>query len=193
MQTKDIKKNDADLVTSTFVWVSKAKVYAMLTRENLAGASLVLLCLFYIIMLGGGNYEQMNVSKVLVSAPPKSFAMLTGEYRFNPVAFWVTFRPLTILLFIISLILNWNISPMKRKILLVCFSLDILVTIATFLYFAPEIGSMMSVPMSDEVDSDLMARATRWHRLNYVRLGTFYLVAILLLIGLKDHARKAVA
>jgi hypothetical protein len=155
-------------------------------REKLAGVSLIFLCLFYIIMLGGGNYEQMNITKVIVSAPPKSFAMLTGDYRFNPVAFWATFRPLTILLFISALILNWNVSPFKRKILLVSFGVDILVTLATFLYFAPEVGSMTSVLITSEVDPELLQRATLWHQLNYLRLGAFYLVAILLLVGLKS-------
>lgn len=156
-------------------------------REKSAGVTLVLLCLFYIIMLGGGNYEQMNITKVIISAPPKSFAMLTGEYRFSPIAFWATFRPITILLFITALVLNWNVSPFKRKILIVSFSIDILVTIATFVYFAPEVGSMLASPMSGVVDPDLMERASLWHQLNYVRLGAFYLVAILLLIGLKTH------
>jgi hypothetical protein len=72
-------------------------------NQNLAQGSLVALCLFYIIMLGGGNYEQLNVTSVVTAAPPKSLYMMQGEYGFSPIKFWVIFRPLTILLFIVTL------------------------------------------------------------------------------------------
>lgn len=85
-----------------------------------ANFSLLALAFFYLIMLGGGNYEQINVTHVVASAPPKSFAMMQGSYGFNPVKFWVIFRPLTILLFIVALVFNWKISEQRRKLLLIC-------------------------------------------------------------------------
>ena len=153
--------------------------------DKLAGTSLLLLCLFYCIMLGGGNYEQLTVAKVIVSNPPKSFAMLIGEYPFTPIAFWAKFRALTIVLFVLAIVFNWRASPFNRKILLVSFGIDILITISTFLYFAPEVGAMISSATANEINPNLAKRVTHWHQLNYVRLGAFYLVAILLLVGLK--------
>lgn len=159
---------------------SKPKSY-MALREKVAAASLMLLCLFYIIMLGGGNYEQMNVTRLIVSSPPESFAILTGEFSFSPIAFWVTFRPLTILLFLISIVMYWKNSA--RNILLLAFTLDLLVTVSTFLYFAPEVGSMISAAKANQGGA-LRERATLWYHLNYVRLGMFYIVGILLLFAL---------
>jgi hypothetical protein len=155
-------------------------------RITLASLSLILLCLFYLIMLGGGNYEQMNITRVIIKAPPGSFAMLTGEYKFSPVAFWATFRPITILLFIITLVLNWRRSHVKRNLLIIGFAIDIVITISTFVYFAPEVGSMLETPMSDHVDAGILQRAARWSNLNYIRLGAFYTVGLLLLFALSS-------
>jgi hypothetical protein len=141
-------------------------------------------------MLGGGNYEQLNVTSTVASAPPKSFAMMQGPYGFNPVKFWVTFRPLTILLFLMSIVLNWHYSTIRRKLILVSFALDIAVILATYLYFAPETGVLMDVPYNDNlVNEDLLNRAQRWKNLNLVRLGGIYLSSLFLLAALMNsHA-----
>lgn len=134
-------------------------------------------------MVGGGAYEQMTVTKVLVSAPPDSFAMLQGEYKFSPVAFWAKLRPLTILLFVVALSANWQRQP-TRNFLVVAFGLDLLVTTATFLYFAPEVGLMLE----DLNDPSLADRAHTWYRLNFLRLIMFYAVGALLLIAFKKRS-----
>src|SRR6187551_3681175 len=104
-------------------------------RIKLANIFVFALTLFYIIMLGGGNYEQLNVTHTITSDLPKSLSMMQGPYGFNPVKFWVIFRPITILLFILSLIFNWSISRARRNLLMVSFLIDIATTVATFLYF----------------------------------------------------------
>lgn len=76
----------------------------MAAADKFGTASIMLLCLFYMIMLGGGNYEQMNVTKLIATAPPASFDILIGEFSFSPVPFWVMFRPLTIVLFLVTVV-----------------------------------------------------------------------------------------
>lgn len=133
----------------------------------MANFTLLSLTLFYLIMLGGGNYEQLNVTSVVASAPPKSLAMIQGPYGFSPIAFWATFRPLTILFFILALIFNWNISPDRRKLLVIAFLIDIAVTIATFSYFAPETGVIATAPFDENlIDLSLQARAQQWQTNN---------------------------
>ncbi|MEQ1585966.1 MAG: hypothetical protein ABL895_08820 [Cyclobacteriaceae bacterium] len=155
------------------------------TPHRLANYSLLLLTLFYLIMLGGGNYEQLTITNLVASAPPKSLAMLQGPYGFNPVKFWVTFRPLTILLFIAALFFNWRVSSFRRKLLLFAFVIDCAVTLSTFLYFAPETGVIASAKYDSEViDSDLFVRLQRWESLNWLRIGAFYTAGILLLLSL---------
>jgi hypothetical protein len=159
-------------------------------KQQLAQYSLIVLALFYLIMLGGGNYEQLNITTLVASAPPKSLYILQGEYGFKPFTFWIIFRPLTILLFIAALILNWNVSPYRRKLIIAAFSIDILVTIATYTYFAPETENILGTTYTDFVDSTLAARATLWKNLNWLRLGGFYLGGILLLTALSKAPNK---
>jgi hypothetical protein len=159
---------------------------------KLANVFVFLLTLFYIIMLGGGNYEQLNVTHIITSDLPKSLAMLQGPYGFNPVKFWVIFRPITIVLFILSLIFNWSISRERRNFLMVSFLIDIATTVATFLYFAPETGMIASISFNDNpVDPTLVARAHLWENLNFIRLGAFYVSSILLLLTINRNVKTA--
>lgn len=161
-------------------------------KYKLANGSLILLALFYLIMLGGGNYEHMNVTTTVASAPPKSFAMLQGPYGFNPVKFWVTFRPITILLFITTIITNWNFSPSRRKLLLIAFAIDIAVILATFLYFAPETEIFVKASFNENtIDNTLLQSAQQWKNLNILRLGAIYLSSLLLLIALAKTNRPS--
>ncbi len=153
-------------------------------RPQLATFTLFLLSLFYIVMLGGGNYEQLTITTVVASAPPKSLSMMQGDYGFNPVRFWILFRPVTILLFIAAIVLNWK-SPLRRKLLLGSFAIDCCITMATFSYFAPETGAIIETDFNvDIVDSDLLERMQLWKNLNWIRLTAFYSASILLLLAL---------
>ena len=155
------------------------------TRNRAANLSLLTLALFYLIMLGGGNYEQINVTHIVASAPPKSLAMLQGPYGFNPVTFWAIFRPLTILLFIATLVFNWRVSTQRRNILIAAFVIDCGVTLATAFYFAPETGVVAAAKYdSSSVDPHLLGRLQQWESLNWLRLGAFYTAGILLLAAL---------
>jgi hypothetical protein len=158
-------------------------------KQIFAQTSLIALCLFYIIMLGGGNYEQLNVTAMVTSAPPKSLYMLQGEYGFNPIKFWILFRPLTILLFLLALAANWRYSFARRRLLLIAFAIDIATTVATYTYFAPQTEVILSAGYgTDLVDDILFQKAELWKNLNWVRLGAFYVGGILLLFALaKRH------
>lgn len=161
------------------------------TKYKLANASLILLALFFLIMLGGGNYEHMNVTTTVASAPPKSFAMMQGPYGFNPVKFWATFRPITILLFIVALITNWNFALQRRKLILSSFVLDVAVITATILYFAPETEIFFKASFNENsIDNALLQSVQQWKNLNMVRLGAIYISSLLLLIALTKTNRS---
>ncbi len=154
-----------------------------MNTSRTANIVLIALVLFYLIMLGGGNYEHMNITPVITSSPPQSLQMLQGPYAFNPAKFWATFRPLTILLFIASLVLYWKRPGTSKNLLIIAFSIDILITGSTFLYFAPEAGAIVNTSSTITADS-LAERAQLWKNLNGVRLAAFYVVSVLLLITL---------
>lgn len=156
-----------------------------LSKYNLADASLILLTLFYIILLGGGNYEQLNVTNLVCSAPPKSLYILQGPYGFKPMFFWVIFRPITILLFVFSLVVNWKYSLIRRNIILGAFLLDVIITIATFTYFAPQTAVIAGAQYDPSLtDQAQFQQAQLWKNLNWVRLGGFYAGGLLLLVAL---------
>jgi hypothetical protein len=153
----------------------------MINRDSMGQLLLVLLALTYIMMLGGGMYEQLNVTPKIAAVPPQSLAMLQGPYGFNPVKFWGTFRPLTILLFILTIAVNWKKNA-QRNFLLAAFAIDIVVTLSTFLYFAPETGVIASTPFSaTDVNEEIQARAQRWMNLNWLRIGGFAMASSLIL------------
>lgn len=124
------------------------------------------------MMTGGGAYEQLNVTRVVAEAPPRSLAMLQGPYAFNPVFFWITFRPLTLLLFVAAAVATFRTSA--RRLVLTALAIDIAVILTTYLYFAPETGSILQVPYADKTDPHLLKRVTLWKNLNYVRLAAMF-------------------
>lgn len=153
---------------------------------GLADVSLLALALFYLIMLGGGNYEQLTITNLVTSAPPKSLYILQGPYGFRPMMFWATFRPITILLFIVAIAANWNRGQTTRKLLLIAFGIDMLTTIATYTYFAPETGAIIGAPYDPSiVDETQLQRAQLWKNLNWIRLGGFYAGGLLILLALR--------
>jgi len=162
------------------------------TKLRLANISLFALTISFLILLGGGNYEAINVTPKLVSAPPRSLAMMQGPYGFFPVFFWIVFHPLTELLFILALILNWKVSPYRRRILIFAFAGTIVIRIVTVLYFAPETGVIAEAPFADVVDPALFERAQLWQSMNYVRLLAYYLIGVSLLFAVNRNIPESV-
>jgi len=159
-------------------------------RIALANVFLFALTISFFILLGGGNYEAINVTPKLVSAPPKSLAMLQGSYGFFPVYFWIIFHPLTELLFVLALIFNWKVSPYRRKLLIIAFAGTILIRGVTMLYFAPETGVITAAPFSDTVDQSLVDRAQLWQSMNYIRLAAYYSIGVLLLFAVNRNCTQ---
>jgi len=163
------------------------------SRIRLSNLTIIALTLSFLILLGGGNYEAINVTHKVASAPPQSLSMLQGPYGFFPIKFWIIFHPLTELLFVVALIFNWRVSIFRRRMLLFCFAGTILIRVVTMLYFAPETGVIASASFSDTVDLALTKRAQRWEQLNYLRLAGYYAIGIALLFAVNrnvDHAKK---
>lgn len=159
----------------------------MTLRQKLANITLFATTIFFFILLGGGNYEAINITPKIVKAVPQSLSMLQGPYGFSPIKFWVVFHPLAELLLILALIFNWRVSTYRRKILVPVMVVVILIHLATLTYFAPETGVIASATYSDSIDPTLTARAQRWESLNYLRLAGYYLIAIALLFAVNRN------
>lgn len=68
----------------------------------------ILTCISFCMIIGAGIYEHVSVWAVAFSEPPKSLAMFQGKYAIQPALFWKFIHPLTLILFIITVILNPN-------------------------------------------------------------------------------------
>ena len=139
-------------------------------------------CLAFAIIIGGAVYEHLNVVPQWAAAPPASLAMFQGEYGLKPELFWMIIHPVTILLFIITLILHWRSA--RRKNLLIVGSAYIVILIITSIYFVPELISIVSTAYSPTPDAGLTRRAKLWEILSIVRLAVLVILSIILFMGL---------
>jgi hypothetical protein len=147
-------------------------------------------CLAFAVIIGGAVYEHLNVVPQWAAAPPASLAMFQGEYGLKPELFWKIIHPVTILLFIVTLILHWRSG--RRKNLLIVLSTYVVILIITSIYFVPELISITSTAYSPTPDAGLTQRAKLWEVLSIVRLVVLVILSIILFIGLTKSNRRVI-
>lgn len=73
---------------------------------NLRNLTLMALVACGLMQIGAQLFALSVVASTVSAAPPRSFAMLQGEYGYNSSAFWNTFPTITSVLFVIALVAN---------------------------------------------------------------------------------------
>ena len=116
-----------------------------------------LACLSFAIVIGGAVYEHIAIVPQWSAAPPASLAMFQGDYGVIADRFWMSIHPITLVLFIASLIFSWN-TARKINILSVLVAY-VIILIITATYFVPELLSILGSPFSNSVENDLVSRA----------------------------------
>ncbi|MCB0445987.1 MAG: hypothetical protein KDD03_00460, partial [Gelidibacter sp.] len=61
-------------------------------------------CLSFSIIIGAAFFEHLAVWPQAYAAPPASLGMFQGDYGLNAGAFWIKIHPVTLILFIITLL-----------------------------------------------------------------------------------------
>lgn len=150
--------------------------------EFLRTLSLIIACISFVIVIGGGTYEHAGVVPVWSSAVPASLTMYQGEYAISAARFWIPVHPVTLLLLVAALLLNWRTT--RRKFILVTIAGYVSVLALTFVWFVPELMSITQSAYSTTVDADLTRRAGNWETLSLIRLVFLMIMAINLLYGL---------
>ena len=113
--------------------------------NNLKNLVYILTCLSFSIIIGAAFYEHLAVWPRAFSAIPASLTMHQGGYGLNAEAFWSIIHPITLALFILTLILFWKT---KRRINLLISLLGYLLIIAvTGIYFVPELVAILLLNM----------------------------------------------
>jgi hypothetical protein len=134
--------------------------------------SVFLLALFLGTVTGAGLYQLIAVMPTWFSSPPASFSGIGGK---RDRAFWIPLQTLTLLALAFALVMNWGI-PERKSPLLLTLGCNVLVWIATGVYFVPEILRFMKMPKDAPSTPELVARGRRWLSLQWGRV-------VLLVVG----------
>ena len=87
-----------------------------MTRRSLPNITLIALIVSCFAQIGAQLFAISVIARVVQSAPPRSFAILEGPYRYDSSTFWQIVPPITAVLFLVALIANWKTD--RRKLLL---------------------------------------------------------------------------
>lgn len=147
----------------------------------------ILACISFCLILGAGVYEHLSTWPIAFAEPPRSLAMFQGEYAIQPASFWRLVHPVTLLLLLAALALNWRTG--RKKYILLTLGAYALALVATFIYYVPELTRIIGTPYAATVDADLQHSAGLWITLSLVRLTVIFASAIVLLFGLTKPDR----
>ncbi len=128
---------------------------------NLKNITLIVLVASCLLQIGAQLFALSVVASTLSQAPPRSFAMLEGEYGYNSSSFWNTVPPMTFMLFIIALITNWKTQ--RRKLILFALTLFIIGGLVAGFFLEPIFADMIKRGYSDQVDPAIQTQAKRWY------------------------------
>src|SRR5688572_415485 len=141
-----------------------------------------LTCLSFSAIIGAAIYEHTALWPAAFSAVPKSLSVFQGPYRLDAAMFWMFVHPVTLLLFVITLVISWKTN--RRRHLLIAIGGYVVILLATFSFFVPELLELTGTPYSHTVDASLQSRASRWVTLSLIRLAVLIVLAMNLLLGL---------
>ncbi|MEK7855111.1 MAG: hypothetical protein AAB288_03400 [Acidobacteriota bacterium] len=150
--------------------------------------SLILACLSFIAVIGGAVYEHTAMVPVWTKEIPASLTMFQGEYAIAPAVFWRAIHPVTMLLFVAALTLNWKTA--RRFYIIFPIAGYALVLAITFVYFVPELLALTQTAYAPTIDAALTARGRSWEFYSLLRLVFLIVLAIILLFGLSKSAEK---
>ena len=139
--------------------------------------------------IGAQLFALSIVASTVSAAPPRSFAILVGEYRYDSSAFWNTAPPIVFTLFLIALIANWK----TRRRTPMLFALAAFIAQALLMMFVvePDFHEMISLGFRDEVDPALQSRAARWYALDWLGWSMGLAGGLALLIALVRRGESA--
>lgn len=149
---------------------------------NIRDITLMALIISCFMQIGAQLFALSVVASTIAEAPPRSFAILEGQYRYDSSPFWSTVPPITGLLFIVGLIANWK-TP-RRALLLAAFGLFLIGGLVAGLLLEPEFATLIAAGYSDKVDPELQSRAASWLAYDWAVWGIALAAGIALLLAL---------
>jgi hypothetical protein len=149
---------------------------------NLKNITLIALVASCLLQVGAQMFALSIVASTLTEAPPRSFAMLNGEYGYNSAPFWNTVPMITFLLFIIALVTNWKTQ--RRNLILLALTWFIIAGLLAGFYLEPAFADMVKRGYSDHVDPVLQNQTKRWYYLDWTVWALGLLAGLTLLFAI---------
>jgi hypothetical protein len=146
---------------------------------NLKNITLLSLTASCLIQTGAQLFAVSMIASTLSEAPPRSFAMLQGEYGYNSSSFWDIVPSITFLLFIIALITNWKTQ--RQKLILFALTLFIIAGLLAGFFLEPLFADIIKQGYSDQLDTALQVKAQSWYIFDWM-VWTLSLVSGLTLL-----------
>ena len=150
-----------------------------LSLPNLSLIAAVVSCL---IQVGAQLFAIVVVVATITEAPPRSLAMLAGEYGYDSGPFWDVVPMVTFVLLLFALATNWK-TPRRGLLLGAAVTFVVAGLFAGFV-MGPVQADVVSAGYSDAVDEGLRARAAWWHTLDWISWALGLVVGLLLSVAL---------
>jgi hypothetical protein len=148
----------------------------------------ILICLSFSLICGAAVYEHVVIWPRAFAAIPVSLTAFQGEHALDNGNFWKFIHPITLVLFIIAIAMNWKTD--RKKNVLIPFIIYVLILVSTFAWFLPELMELVHTPYSNTNDEALTSRGSRWEVLSIIRAVVLFATAIFLYVGLTKPAVK---
>jgi hypothetical protein len=149
---------------------------------SLPNLSLIAAAVSCLIQVGAQLFAVVVVVATLTAAPPRSLAMLAGEYGYDSGPFWDVVPMVTAVLLLVALATNWK-TPRRRLLLGAVVAFVVAGLFAAFV-MAPVQADVVSAAYSDAVDERLRARAAWWHTLDWISWALLLVAGLLLSVAL---------
>ena len=141
-----------------------------------------LTCTSFTIVLGAAIYEHTAVWPNAFAEPPRSLHMFQGQYPLHAEPFWMSIHPVSLILFITSLILFWKTE--RRNYVLIPLTGYIIVLISTAIFFVPTLLHITRMPFSDTVNMEMKSLGQLWITLSIIRAFVLFGLSMTLFMGL---------
>ena len=141
-----------------------------------------------LIQNGAQLFALSIIASTVSKAPPRSFAILSGEYAYDSRVFWETIPPITLLLFFVALVANWRTA--RRKFLLASLGLFIAAGLFAGLYLEPMFDAMISRGYADHIDPVLRHEAATWYMIDWAVWIVGFVACLILLVAVAQPTRR---
>lgn len=155
---------------------------------NLKNITLIALTASCFIQTGAQLFAVSMIASTLSEAPPRSFAMLQGEYGYNSSSFWDIVPSITFLMFIVALITNWKTQ--RQKLILLALILFIIGGIIAGFVLEPFFADIIKEGYSDKIDTALQVQAQKWYVFDWMVWALSLVAGLTLLVALTRPQTK---